>query len=52
MTEIEASVRPLEHVARPRTIENGKEIFVTASVAIDVGSKSETGSEIDLIFQR
>lgn len=53
MTKIDASERRLEHAARPRTMDkNGKEIFVRAPVAIDVESKSEMGSEKDLIFQR
>lgn len=34
------------------TDEHGRDIFVTTSVAMDVESKSEIGSEKDLIFQR
>ena len=32
--------------------ENGKDIFVTTSMTQDVESKSEMGSEKDLILQR
>jgi hypothetical protein len=53
VTKIEASERQLENVARVRTTDdNGREIFVRTSVALDVESKSEMGSEKDLIFQR
>ena len=53
VTKIAASERQLENVARLRTTDdNGREIFVTTSVAMDVESKSEIGSEKDLIFQR
>ena len=32
--------------------ENGRDVFITTSVVMDVESKSEMGSEKDLIFQR
>lgn len=52
VTKIEASERCVENVTTVRTTdENGTEIFVTTSVAMDVESKSETGSDKDLICQ-